>query len=319
MNVSVFGLGYVGCVSLGCLAQDGHSVIGIDVSAEKVDLINHGKPTIIEAKIGRMIADAFRNNKIYATTDHKKAVHETDVSIVCVGTPSSEAGHLNLEFVHKVAAQIGAALKDKDDFHTVVIRSTVLPGTNHRVGEIIEEESGRRRNHDFGVVSNPEFMREGSAVDDYYNPGIIVLGSDCERSLDIVREVYKSIDAPIEVTSIGVAEMIKYVTNCFLATKVSFANEMHQMCEKLDIDYDKVVEYATKDKRLGTSHWAVPGHDGHLGFGGSCFCKDINALMSLGKKLKVKTTVMDAAWKKNLEVRPERDWENLKGRAVSDD
>ena len=135
MNVSIFGLGYVGCVSLGCLAQDGHTVIGVDISTEKVDLINQGKPTIIEAKISEILADALKNKRIYATQDYAKAVHATDISIVCVGTPSSKAGHLNLEYIYKVASQIGIALRDKRDFHTVVIRSTVLPGTNHKIGD----------------------------------------------------------------------------------------------------------------------------------------------------------------------------------------
>jgi GDP-mannose 6-dehydrogenase len=296
MRISIFGLGYVGCVSLGCLAQEGHKVTGVDVSPEKVNLINHGKPTIIEAKVDEIIDTQFKKGRIYATQDHQKAILETDISIVCVGTPTSDKGHLNLEYIHKVARQIGTALKSKSEFHTIVIRSTVVPGTNHKVGEIIEVESGKKRNVDFGVVSNPEFMREGSAVDDYYNPGIVVLGSDCEHSLDVVREMYKSIDAPIEVTNVGVAEMIKYVNNSFHALKIAFANEVGIICKSIGVDSHKVFNVFCRDEKLNIStKYFRPG----FAYGGSCLPKDLRALKTLAHDSYLKSPVIDAIEESN--------------------
>src|SRR5687767_13245557 len=166
MKISIFGLGYVGCVSLGCLAKNGHEVIGVDVSSFKVDLINAGQPTIQEKDIDNIIKAGFVKGSIFATTCADEAVLNTDISIICVGTPPSSNGHLNLSYIFKTAEQIGKALKGKDSFHTVVIRSTVVPGTNIRYGGIIEEYSGKKRGHHFSVVSNPEFLREGSAVYD---------------------------------------------------------------------------------------------------------------------------------------------------------
>jgi len=166
MRVSIFGLGYVGCVSLGCLAQGGHTVIGVDANEEKVTLINQGKPTIIEKSVDKIIKEQQEIGRIKATKNYREAVLTSDVTVICVGTPPTEKGHLNLEHILKVAEQIGEALKEKDSFHTIVIRSTVPPGTNYKVGEAIERISGKKRNADFGIVSNPELMREGSAVED---------------------------------------------------------------------------------------------------------------------------------------------------------
>jgi GDP-mannose 6-dehydrogenase len=291
MKISVFGLGYVGCVSLGCLAQDGHTVIGVDVNPEKVAMINRGKPTIVEAKIENIIVEQFKRNRIHATQDYKEAVLNTDVSIVCVGTPTSDRGHLNLEYIFKVAGQVGRALSGKDEFHTVVIRSTVIPGTNCRVGEIIEEESGKKRNVGFGVVSNPEFMREGSAVDDYYNPGIIVLGSDCKHSLDVVKKLCKSINAQVEITDIGVAEIIKYVNNSFHALKVVFGNEVGNICKKLGIDSHKVFNVFCRDDKLNISpKYFRPG----FAYGGSCLPKDLKALKTLAHDFYLKSPIIES-------------------------
>lgn len=291
MRVSVFGLGYVGCVSLGCLAQDGHNVIGVDINQEKIDMINLGKPTIVEEKIDKIIAEQFKLKKIRATTKYKEAVLETDISIICVGTPTTDHGYLNLQFIFKVATEIGMALKDKDGFHTVVIRSTVTPGTNHKVSEIIEEESGKKRNTDFGVVSNPEFMREGSAVDDYYNPGIIVLGSNCERSVEMVKELTKSISASIEITEIGVAELIKYVNNSFHALKIVFANEVGNICKKMGVDSHKMFDVFCKDVKLNISpKYFRPG----FAYGGSCLPKDLKALKTIARDYYLKCQVLDS-------------------------
>lgn len=173
MKISIIGLGYVGCVSLGCLAQNGFSVIGVDIDTKKVDLVSKGLPTIIEKDIDRIIAEQHSEGRIEATEDCVQAVLDTDISIICVGTPSTTSGELNLDYIFGTARQIGTALRRKGSFHIVVIRSTVLPGTNEKVGELIQEISGKMRNESFSVVSNPEFLREGSAVDDYYSPPLL--------------------------------------------------------------------------------------------------------------------------------------------------
>ena len=278
MKISIFGLGYVGCVSLGCLAKNGHQVIGVDINQLKVDLINNGKPTIVEKDIDAIIAEEFAKGKISATTSAKQAVLETEVSIICVGTPSSREGHLNLKFIRKTAEQIGQALREKDDFHVVVIRSTVMPGTNLELGKIIENHSGKKRGEGFSVVSNPEFLREGTAVKDYYNPAITVIGGDHQGALDKVSSIYEGLDAPIEVTDIEVAEIIKYVNNSFHALKISFANEVGNICKALGIDSHKVMDIFCKDTHLNISPaYFKPG----FAYGGSCLPKDLKGLATL--------------------------------------
>ncbi|MCK4815262.1 UDP-glucose/GDP-mannose dehydrogenase family protein [bacterium] len=296
MEISVFGLGYVGCVSLGCLAQDGHNVIGVDINKEKVNLINQGKPTIIEKSIDKIIKDQYKNGRVKATDNYKEAVLATDISIICVGTPSTEQGHLNLEHIHNVGEQIGESLKEKRTFHTVVIRSTVLPGTNLKVGEIIEKISSKKRNIDFGVVSNPEFLREGSAVKDYYNPAITVLGSDSEKSLEIVKKMYRNINCPIEETDIEVAEIIKYVNNSFHALKIAFANEIGNICKKLGIDSFKLMDLFCKDDKLNISpNYFKPG----FAYGGSCLPKDLRALKTLSHDNYLVSPVIQSIEKSN--------------------
>lgn len=278
MNISIFGLGYVGCVSLGCLAKNGNHVIGVDVNAQKVDLINQGKPTIIEKDIDQIVAAEFDNGRVSATLDYEEAVKSTDISIICVGTPSSNEGHLNLNYIYNVAKQIGQTLKEKDSFHVVAIRSTVLPGTNEKVGKIIQKESGKKRNQDFSVVSNPEFLREGSAVKDYYNPALTVLGSDNERALDMMESIYEPINAPTFRVGIEEAEIIKYVNNSFHALKITFANEVGNICKKLNIDSRTVMELFCKDDQLNISpYYFKPG----FAYGGSCLPKDLKGLKTL--------------------------------------
>jgi GDP-mannose 6-dehydrogenase len=291
MKVSIFGLGYVGCVSLGCLAQEGHYVVGVDVAHEKVDLINKGKPTIIEKSIGAIMELQHRNGRIEATIDYRKAILNTDVSIICVGTPSLEQGHLNLEHVFSVAEQIGEALKTKHSFHVIAIRSTVLPGTNNKVCAIIERISGKKKNVDFGVVSNPEFMREGSAVDDYYHPALNIVASESRAALDVVKQLYTKIDAPIEETDIMIAELIKYVGNSFHALKIAFANEIGNICKKVGIDSWKVMEIFCKDNKLNISPaYFKPG----FAYGGSCLPKDLKALRTLAHDNYLKCPIIEA-------------------------
>jgi GDP-mannose 6-dehydrogenase len=278
MKISIFGLGYVGCVSLGCLAQNGNHVIGVDVQSQKVDLINSGKATIIERDIDRIISEQHALGRIKATGDPREAILNTEVSIVCVGTPSAPEGHLNLDYIYNTVRQIGQELKHKDGFHVIAIRSTVLPGTNKRVGEIIEEASGKKRNVDFSVVSNPEFLREGTAVADYYNPPYTVIGSDNERAVEMMKEVYSQVNGPVEVVEISVAELIKYINNSYHALKVVFANEIGSVCKKLSIDSHEIMRLFCLDKKLNISPaYFKPG----FAYGGSCLPKDLKALKTI--------------------------------------
>ncbi|OQP57730.1 GDP-mannose dehydrogenase [Niastella vici] len=279
MKISIFGLGYVGCVSLGCLAKNGHEVIGVDVSNFKIELINNGRPTIQEKDINEIIGEGFEKGRISATPFVEEAVLNTEVSIICVGTPPSSNGHLNLSYIFKTAEQIGKALRAKDSFHTVVIRSTVIPGTNRRYGDIIEEFSGKKRGVDFSVVSNPEFLREGTAVHDYYHPAVTVVGGDNTFAMEQVASLYRCLDAPIEITDVKVAEIIKYVNNSFHALKIAFSNEVGAICKSLHIDPFKVMELFCKDTRLNISTaYLKPG----FAFGGSCLPKDLKGLVTLG-------------------------------------
>lgn len=296
MNISIFGLGYVGCVSLGCLSNNGHNLIGVDVSDIKIDLINNGQPTIVEKDIDVLIRENHEKGRIRATSDYKDAVSSSDVSIICVGTPSSNEGHLDLQYIFKTAEQVGEVLMMKESFHTIAIRSTVLPGTNEKYGRILEDISGKKRNIDFAVVSNPEFLREGTAVDDYYNPPVTVLGSDSANGLDIMESLYKDLNGPVEKTAIEVAEIIKYVNNSFHALKITFANEVGNICKKLDIDSHEVMRIFGMDKQLNIStYYFKPG----FAYGGSCLPKDLGALRTLSHDLYLETPVIDSIEKSN--------------------
>lgn len=289
MRISIFGLGYVGCVSIGCLSKNGHQVIGVDISSFKVDLINSGKATILEKDIDTLIKDGFESGNISATTCVEDAINNTDLSIICVGTPSSNNGHLNLSYIYKTAEQIGKALQDKDPFHTIVIRSTVLPGTNKKFGEIVEQVSGKKRGESFSIVSNPEFLREGSAVKDYYNPSVTVIGGDHEIAIENVASLYRSMNAPIEITEIQVAEIIKYINNSYHALKISFANEVGNICKALAIDSYKVMDLFCMDTRLNISGaYFKPGY----AYGGSCLPKDLKGLVTLGHDNYIPTPVL---------------------------
>ena len=296
MNISVFGLGYVGCVSLACLSDNGHKLLGVDVAAHKNELINNGKATIIEKDIDELIARNWKAGRISATTDSHAAVLQTEISIICVGTPSDEHGHLNLSTIYETASQIGNAIKDKEKFHIVTIRSTVLPGTNKKVGEIIEQQSGKLRNKHFAVVSNPEFLREGSAVKDYKNPPVTVIGTDNKEASIRLAEMYDDINAPIEETSIEIAELIKYVNNSFHALKVSFANEVGNICKKMKIDSHKLMELFCMDHQLNlSSYYLKPG----FAFGGSCLPKDVTAFKTMAHDFYLESPVLNAIIESN--------------------
>ncbi|MBQ7382050.1 MAG: UDP-glucose/GDP-mannose dehydrogenase family protein [Paludibacteraceae bacterium] len=308
MNISIFGLGYVGCVGAACLAKLGHKVIGVDVNENKVRLINEGKPTIIEEGIAELCAEAHEKGLMSATMDVREAVHGTDVSFIVVGTPSSKEGHLNLNYIYAVAKQIGEALKDKTSAigdckleignlkHIVAIRSTVLPGTNEKVGEIIAQASGLVRGKDFTIVSNPEFLREGTSVKDYFNPPLTLVGTDMPEAEAVFREIYKDIDAEFICTDIRVAEMMKYVNNTYHALKIVFGNEVGNICKELNIDSHKVMEIFCKDKQLNISpYYFKPG----FAYGGSCLPKDMKALKTLAHDHYVEVPVIEAIGESN--------------------
>jgi len=291
MTISIFGLGYVGCVSLGCLAKNGFQVIGVDVNKTKVHLINQGLPTIIEKDIDTIIKEQHKAGKIRATQDYHQAVMESDMSIMCVGTPLGEDGNLNLDYIYQTAKQIGDVLKNKNTFHIIVIRSTVIPGTNQKVSEIISEKSGKKVNIDFAVVSNPEFLREGTAVQDYYNPPFTLIGTDNDEAAAIMKHIYEKVNGEFIRTEIKIAELIKYVNNSFHALKVTFANEVGTICKKLDIDAYELMNIFCKDKQLNISpYYLKPG----FAYGGSCLPKDLNALKTIARDLNINALVLNS-------------------------
>ncbi len=296
MRISIFGMGYVGCVGTACCAKLGHHVIGVDVSSHKVELINQGRPTIIEKDIDELVKYAHAEGRLEATVDAAYAVNNSEISFIAVGTPSSKEGHLNLEYIYKVAGQIGMALKDKDNFHIIAIRSTVLPGTNGKIGEIIEEVSGKKRNRDFTVVSNPEFLREGTAVHDYLNPPLTLVGADNEMAVDKMRALYRDIPGEFIATDIKVAEMMKYINNTFHALKIVFGNEVGNICKALDVDSHKVMEIFCKDRQLNISpYYFKPG----FAYGGSCLPKDSKALRTLARDFYIDVPVINAIEESN--------------------
>jgi GDP-mannose 6-dehydrogenase len=230
-------LGYVGAVSAGCLAKDGHSVIGVDPYQPKVELINAGKTPVIEKDIGEIMQKAVADGLLSATRDVRQAVFDTDISLICVGTPSQPNGSLDLKYVRKVCEEIGVALKEKQDFHVVVARSTMLPGSMRSVViPVLEESSGKRAGVDFGVCNNPEFLRESTAVYDYYNPPKTVIGETDAAAGDLLASIYAHLDAPLVRTSVETAEMVKYTDNVWHALKVGFANEIGNICKAVGID-----------------------------------------------------------------------------------
>jgi GDP-mannose 6-dehydrogenase len=276
LKVSVFGLGYVGAVSAGCLANDGHEVLGVDPFPTKVNLINSGQSPIIEADIGEIIAANAKSGRLRATDDQARAIRETQLSFVCVGTPSQSNGNLDLSYIRRVCEQIGQALKTKSTRHTIVIRSTIVPGTMHKIViPVLEEFSGKKAGADFGVCHNPEFLREGSAVKDFNSPPKTVIGELDKASGDILVELYKKLDAPLIRTDLETAEMVKYVDNSWHALKIGFANEIGNLCKAFSIDAHAVMKIFIQDKKLNISPaYLLPG----FAFGGSCLPKDLRAL-----------------------------------------
>jgi GDP-mannose 6-dehydrogenase len=287
----LFGLGYVGCVSAACFARGGHRVVGVDVNPLKIDILNSGQSPIIEKDVGAFVMDAVVAGKLRATRDPREAVLDSDVSLVCVGTPSRPNGSLDLSHVWKVAEQVGDALRDKPDPHVFVLRSTVMPGTADRASEILAERSGKSPGDGFSVVVNPEFLREGTAVADFLQPPYTILGGENEAALDRVAELYQDLEAPLYRVPTRVAEMVKYANNSFHATKVAFANEIGNLCKQMGIDSHVVMDLFCRDVKLNLSpYYLKPG----FAFGGSCLPKDVRALTSRARELDIPTPLLDS-------------------------
>jgi GDP-mannose 6-dehydrogenase len=277
MRVSVFGLGYVGAVSCGCFANDGFSVLGVDVSATKVGLMNDGRSPIVEERIGDLLAAAVRDGRLRATTDVEEAVGATDISVVSVGTPGSPNGKLSLDAVERVSEQIGRAIAKKTARHLIVVRSTVLPGSVRSVVvPALERASGKRLGDGFGVCFNPEFLREGSSVEDHYNPPYTLIGSWQREDGERAAVLYAKVNAPIHHVSVETAEMVKYACNAFHALKITFANEIGMLAQACGVDSHAVMQLVCADTKLNISpKYLMPG----FAFGGSCLPKDVRALL----------------------------------------
>jgi GDP-mannose 6-dehydrogenase len=292
LQISIFGLGYVGTVSAGCLAQNGHEVIGVDPVRAKVDLINAGQSPIIEAEIGKVIAEAARSGRLRATDNQDEAINQTELSFVCVGTPSQTNGNLDLTYIRRVCELIGRALKNKTARHTIVIRSTILPGTMRDIViPTLEENSGKKAGTDFGVCNNPEFLREGSAVMDFNFPPKTVIGQFDRESGEMLATLYAKLDAPFIRTDLETAEMVKYVDNSWHALKIGFANEIGNLCKAASIDAHEVMNIFCQDKKLNISTaYLTPG----FAFGGSCLPKDLRALSYKAKMFDLDLPIMNA-------------------------
>lgn len=292
MRIAVFGLGYVGAVSAACLASDGHHVIGVDPNQTKVDLINAGQTPIIEADIGDMIGSAVEAGRLRATTEVGEAILSTDISLICVGTPSQLNGNLDLSYVRRVCEQIGEALRTKDAYHVVAARSTMLPGSMRGVViPTLESSSDKITGVDFGVCNNPEFLREGTAVWDYYHPSKTVVGETDTRAGDVLASLYEGLEAPVIRAPVEVAEMVKYADNNWHAVKVAFANEVGSISKAIGIDGRHVMEIFCQDTKLNLSpYYMKPG----FAFGGSCLPKDVRALTYKARELDLDVPLLNS-------------------------
>ncbi len=292
MQISVFGLGYVGIVSGVCLAEQGHTVIGVDVNPIKVNLINEGESPLIEKELPALLHKVVTKGLFRATQSVSEALSHSDISLICVGTPCNNKGNLDLTYVERVCTQIGEALHTKSDYHHVVVRSTILPGcTEETVIPTLQTASGKRAGADFGVCYNPEFMREGSSVQDFFHPPMSVIGGRKATDIDTIAALYENIGAPIVRTEYRVAEAVKYVCNAFHALKISFANEIGSLCKELAIDSHDVMETFCLDRKLNISTaYLKPG----FAFGGSCLPKDLRALNYKAKQLDVDIPLLNS-------------------------
>ncbi len=291
-SISVIGLGYVGAVSMACLSHLGFRMVGVDVSFEKVRAIKEGRSPIVEARLGELLAEGVAKARIDATQNLVAAVLETDVTFMSVGTPTSEDGGCDFTYVRQASRAIGQALALKSKWHSVVLRCSVPPGTTlDVVVPEIEAASGKRLGRDFGVCFNPEFLREGVAVADFFAPPKTVVGTSDMRTADAVAAIYKTIDSNVIFTSIEAAEMVKYADNVWHATKVSFGNEIGRLCKALGIDSHDVMDIFVQDKKLNLSpYYLKPG----FAFGGSCLPKEVRAVSHIAKAMGVSVPLVDS-------------------------
>lgn len=290
MKISVFGLGYVGCVSAACFASRGNHVVGVDVSELKVDLINRGQAPILEERIGELTAEMVASGALRATSDIAAAIAGTDISLVCVGTPSAPNGSLSTQYLERVAEQIGSAIRNKSTRHTVVFRSTMLPGTCLRVLiPILERASGLVAGEDFGVAVNPEFLREGTSVRDFFAPPKTVIGQLDATSGDLLAELYSGLPGEVFRVAIPVAEMVKYADNAFHGLKIGFANEIGAICHAIGLDSHDVMDVFLADTKLNVSAaYLRPG----FAFGGSCLPKDLRGLVYAAQRSDVSVPIL---------------------------
>ncbi|MCJ7448600.1 MAG: nucleotide sugar dehydrogenase [Bacteroidales bacterium] len=296
MKISVFCLGYVGCVSLGCLSKMGHNVIGVDINEHKNDLINRGLPTIIDKGIDILIKKGRENSLIRATQNATEAILNSEISFICVGTPNDKNGHLNLNQIKTVASKIAIALPQKVGFHTIVIRSTVLPGTAEEISKIIADASHKIPGKDFCVLVNPEFLREGNAVDDFFNPSLTVIGGSDKKGIDLIMEIYKNIPGAKRVVDLRVSETIKLLNNSFHALKIAFANEIGTISKALDINTHQLIDIFLQDNKLNISQaYLQPG----FAYGGSCLPKDLRALNLIAHDAYLETPLLNSIEKSN--------------------
>jgi GDP-mannose 6-dehydrogenase len=290
-------MGYVGAVSAACLARDGHTVIGVDVDPLKLELIRSGRSPIVEEGIQELTKEVVQAGRLIVTDNVAQAISETELSFVCVGTPSSPNGSQDLSAIRRVMQSIGEAISKKSAFHTVILRSTVQPGTVDEImTPILEQASGKKANVDFGSGFQPEFLREGTSIKDYDNPPFTVIGTHSERSAQVLKGLFEHLPCDFITTSVGVAEMLKYACNAFHALKVTFANEIGRLSQAVDVDAREVMELVCRDKRLNISPaYMKPG----FAFGGSCLPKDLRALTYVGKVKDVTTPMLGAVMGSN--------------------
>ena len=281
MDISIFGLGYVGAVSLACLARDGHRVIGVDIEPAKLALIRQGRTPVVEEGMVELVEDVVRSGRVIVTDDVRYAIAETEISLVCVGTPSAPNGSQDQSAMLRLAADVGRALRDKDAAHVVVFRSTLVPGTVEDVlRPIVERESGRKDGTDFHLCFQPEFLREGSSIRDYDKPPFTIVGANAAPAVDALRRLFGHLPCEFHATSVRAAEMVKYCCNNFHALKITFANETARLCEALGVDAFEVMDLVCRDRQLNISPaYLKPG----FAFGGSCLPKDLRATMHLAK------------------------------------
>lgn len=292
MRISLFGLGYVGSVSAACMAAAGHEVIGVDINELKLDTIRSGRAPVIEPGLDDLIAEVTESGRLEVTNNVAKAIDLSEVSLVCVGTPSQPNGNLDLTAVERVCTEIGEALAAKPEYHVVTVRSTVLPGTvRGRLVPLLESAAGKTAGADFGVAMNPEFLRETTGIKDFYEPSLTVIGELDERSGDVVEQIYAGVDAPVARVPLETAELVKYANNAFHATKVTFANEVGNLAKAHGIDGREVMDLLCRDYQLNISPaYLRPGY----AFGGSCLPKDTRALVYRAKEMDVEAPLLQS-------------------------